>query len=131
MPPRLDVVGLAVHDMAAALAFYRRLGLRIAEGAETEPHVEAPLPGGLRVAWDTVETIRSFDPDWQPPAGSSRVGLAFLVDSPAEVDELYAELVAAGYRGHREPWDAFWGQRYAVVLDPDGNNVDAVCHVAS
>ena len=124
MPPRLDVVGLAVHDMAAALAFYRRLGLRIAEGAETEPHVEAPLPGGLRVAWDTVETIRSFDPDWQPPAGSSRVGLAFLVDSPAEVDQLYAELVAAGYRGHREPWDAFWGQRYAVVLDPDGNNVD-------
>ena len=33
-------------------------------------------------------------------------------------------LVAAGGRGHKEPWDAFWGQRYAEVLDPDGNVVD-------
>ena len=33
-------------------------------------------------------------------------------------------LLAAGGRGHLAPWDAFWGQRYAVVLDPDGNVVN-------
>ena len=32
--------------------------------------------------------------------------------------------MAAGHRGHLEPFDAFWGQRYATVLDPDGNGVD-------
>jgi uncharacterized glyoxalase superfamily protein PhnB len=52
------------------------------------------------------------------------VSLAFLCDSPADVDRLYAELVAAGATGHREPWDAFWGQRYATLRDPDGNGVD-------
>ena len=51
-------------------------------------------------------------------------GLAFLCDSPEEVDATYADLVAAGYEGHREPWDAFWGQRYATLRDPDGNGVD-------
>jgi uncharacterized glyoxalase superfamily protein PhnB len=86
--------------------------------------VEATLPGGLRVAWDTVETIRSFDPEWEPPSGDQRIGLAFLCESPAEVDSLYAELAEAGQGGHKEPWNAFWGQRYAQVKDPDGNVVD-------
>ncbi len=36
----------------------------------------------------------------------------------------WAELVGAGVRRHLEPWDAFWGMRYAVVRDPDGTPVD-------
>jgi catechol 2,3-dioxygenase-like lactoylglutathione lyase family enzyme len=124
MQARLDLIGLAVQDMARSLAFYRQLGLDLPADADTQPHVETTLPGGLRLAWDTVETIRSFDPDWTPPSGSPRVGLAFLCDSPAEVDRAYSELTAQGYEGHKEPWDAFWGQRYAVVHDPDGNGVD-------
>jgi len=122
--PRMDMIGLAVRDLAASLAFYRRVGLDIAEGAENEPHVEAALPGGVRIAWDTHEVMQSFDPGWKPSqGGSSPISLAFLVDSPAEVDSLYAELTGAGYDGHLAPWDAFWGQRYAVLRDPDGNDV--------
>jgi catechol 2,3-dioxygenase-like lactoylglutathione lyase family enzyme len=121
MPPRLDMIGIVTQDLAASLAFYRRLGLDLPEDAEG--HVETQA-GGLRIAWDTVDVIRSFDPDWQPPTGGHRMGLAFLVDSPAEVDSLYAELTADGYEGHKEPWDAFWGQRYAVLHDPDGNAVE-------
>ena len=82
------------------------------------------VPGGLRLAWDTVETIRSFDPDWTPPSGGHRIGLAFRFETPTEVDRAYDELVSLGYEGHKQPWDAFWGQRYAVVHDPDGNGVD-------
>ncbi|AWK11877.1 VOC family protein [Streptomyces spongiicola] len=123
MTPRLDAVGLVVSDMAASLAFYRRLGITIPEGAESAPHVEAVLPGGPRVLFDTEDTIRSFDPGWTRPEGRDRVGLAFLCDSPAEVDKTYEELVEAGHRGHLAPWDAFWGQRYAIVLDPDGAEV--------
>ena len=78
----------------------------------------------MRVAWDTVEVIQSFDPEWTTGSGGHRIGLAFLCDTPAEVDELYGSLVGDGYEGHKEPWDAFWGQRYAVVKDPDGNPVD-------
>jgi catechol 2,3-dioxygenase-like lactoylglutathione lyase family enzyme len=124
MKPQLDLIGIAVADMAAALAFYRRLGLDIPADADDQPHVEVTLPGGRRLAWDTVETIRSFNPEWQPPTGSPRVGLAFRCEDPAAVDRTYQELVDAGYEGAKPPWDAFWGQRYALVHDPDGNSVD-------
>ena len=58
MPPKLDMIGMVVQDMARTLAFYRQLGLDIPDGADSEPHVEATLPNGLRVGWDTVATIR-------------------------------------------------------------------------
>jgi hypothetical protein len=68
MTARFDVIGLVVAD------------------ADAEDHVEASLPGGLRMAWDTVETIKSFDPSWTPPSGGHGIGLAFLCSDPAEVD---------------------------------------------
>jgi uncharacterized glyoxalase superfamily protein PhnB len=52
------------------------------------------------------------------------MALAFRLDTPADVDRAYDELVSLGHEGHKAPWDAFWGQRYAVVFDPDGNSVD-------
>lgn len=124
MTPRLDAISITTADLGASLAFYRRLGLDIPAGAESAPHVEATLPGGMRLLWDTEDVVRSFDPDWAAaPAGGERLGLAFLCDSPAEVDAVYGDLTGAGYKGHLAPWDAVWGQRYAVVLDPDGGAV--------
>ncbi|MFB6979592.1 VOC family protein [Streptomyces scopuliridis] len=121
--PRLDAIGLVVSDMAASLAFYRLLGVDVPADADTAAHAEATLPSGLRILWDTEETIRSFDPGWTRPQGGERIGLAFLCAGPAEVDATYEALVAAGYTGHLKPWDAVWGQRYAVVVDPDGCGV--------
>ena len=122
MAPTLNFIGLIVTDMGRTLDFYRALGVPVPDGADGEPHVEAVLPG-FKLAWDTEETIASFNPDWKAVEGAGRVGLAFECDSPAEVDRVYAELVAAGHHGAKEPWDAFWGQRYALVSDPDGNEV--------
>ena len=78
----------------------------------------------MRLAWDTADLIKSIDPEWTPPNGGHRVALAFQCGSPADVDAAYAELVAAGSHGHKEPWDAFWGQRYSMISDPDGNSVE-------
>ncbi|WP_040781118.1 VOC family protein [Nocardia pneumoniae] len=124
MTPRLDVIGIVVTDVAASVAFYRRLGLDFPSGAEQEGHVEAALPHGLRLTLDTEAVIRSFHAEWTPPTGGGRLGIAFRCADPAEVDAVYADLVDAGYHGELKPWDAFWGQRYAVVHDPDGNGVD-------
>ncbi|GGU86760.1 glyoxalase [Streptomyces filipinensis] len=124
MTAQFALIGVVTSDMAASLAFYRRLGLVFPEGSEEQPHVEAGLPGGLVFALDTEKTVRSFYPGWRPPQGHGRVGLAFRCGSPAEVDVRYEELVAAGHHGELKPWDAFWGQRYATVHDPDGNGVD-------
>lgn len=124
MTPRFDAIGLVVSDMAASVTFYRRLGFGFPEDAENQPHSEAQLPGGLRLLLDTEDTIRSFHPGWQAPSGGNRAALALLCDDPAEVDRVYEELVGAGHHGELKPWDAFWGQRYAVLHDPDGNGVD-------
>ncbi|MDN3021717.1 VOC family protein [Streptomyces sp. S.PB5] len=124
MTPRFDAIGLVVSDMAASVAFYRRLGLAFPEGSEKEEHAEARLPGGLRLLFDTEESVRSFMPDFEPPSGGGRASLALLCGSPAEVDAVYGEMVAAGHHGELKPWDAVWGQRYAILHDPDGNGVD-------
>ena len=124
MSPKLDFFGIVVSDMARSVAFYRRLGLEFPEGAENEQHVEAPLPGGMRYALDTEEVMRAFDPDWKRPGDGHAVGGAFRCESPEEVDRVYRELLDAGATPHKEPWDAFWGQRYAQLKDPDGAVID-------
>jgi catechol 2,3-dioxygenase-like lactoylglutathione lyase family enzyme len=121
MSARFEAIGVVVDDLPRAVAFYRELGLEFPEG---EGHVESQLPGGLRFMLDSEETIRSFDPEWQPPSGGPRVAVAFRCDSPAEVDETYQRLLDAGGSSHKEPWDAVWGMRYAQVKDPAGNLVD-------
>ncbi len=118
-----NLMGIVVRDMAAALRFYRLLGLDIPLGADSESHVEYKTQGGFRIAWDTLELIQSLYEDWSEPSGHRTV-LAFKCESPTEVDALFQQITQEGYRSHKEPWDAFWGQRYAVVIDPDGNLVD-------
>jgi uncharacterized glyoxalase superfamily protein PhnB len=121
MTPQLDAFGIVVSDMARSVGFYRRLGLDFPEGSENEDHVEAQLPGGLRYMLDTEDVIRSFDPEWK--RGESHGG-AFRCETPDEVDQVYAELLDAGATTQKEPWDAFWGQRYAQLKDPDGTVID-------
>ncbi len=119
--PSLDAIGIVAADVAASAKFYRLLGLDFPDS--TEDHVEATTPTGLRVMLDSVEMAKQFDPNWVQPAGKP-IALAFLCSSPTEVDETYERVTAAGYQGKNPPYDAFWGQRYATVLDPDGNAVD-------
>jgi uncharacterized glyoxalase superfamily protein PhnB len=124
MSPELNFFGVVVSDMARSLAFYRSLGLEFPEGAENEGHVEAQLAHGMRYGLDTEETMHAFDPGWTRPTGGHAVGGAFQCESPQEVDRLFAELLEAGGSAYKEPWDAFWGQRYAQVKDPDGTVID-------
>lgn len=121
MTPTFTTIGLVVADMAAAAAFYERLGLKF--GDEDDDHRECEL-GAVKLTLDTEAAVSSFTPGWTRATGSPRVSLSFQVDTPAAVDELVAELAAAGAVVTRPPWDAFWGQRYASLSDPDGNEVD-------
>jgi uncharacterized glyoxalase superfamily protein PhnB len=108
--------------MARSIRFYRLLVLDVPETAD-EGHVQPVLPGGVRLMLDTEAVIGSFWPEWTRATGN-QLSLALECASPGEVDELYARVVDAGFRGKKEPWDAFWGQRYAQLLDPDGVPVD-------
>ncbi len=125
MSGKFEAIGVVVEDLGRSVAFYRELGLELPDPDPVGPgHLQTALPGGLRFMLDTEETLRSFDPGWQPPTGGHRIALAFRCDSPADVDEAHARLLESGGSSHKEPWDAFWGMRYAQVKDPDGNVVD-------
>jgi uncharacterized glyoxalase superfamily protein PhnB len=118
--PQLNAIGIVSSDLERSRSFYRLLGVEIAAG---DDHVEAALPNGLRLMLDAEGVIRSFEPHWERATGN-QVALAFECESPAEVDETYRRVVEAGFEGAKEPWDAFWGQRYAQLRDPDGVPVD-------
>jgi len=120
--PTLNALGIVVSEMEQSIRFYRLLGLEVPE-TPGEGHVETFLPNGVRFMLDSEETIRGFRPDWTRASGN-QVALAFECGAPAEVDEIYARVVEAGFQGEKSPWDAVWGQRYAQLADPDGVPVD-------
>ncbi len=120
--PQLNAIGVIASDMERSLAFYGLLGLELPE-TPGEGHIQAVMPNGVSFMLDSEEIIRSFQPDWTRENGN-QIGLAFECANAAEVDELYARVTAAGFHGEKEPWDAFWGQRYAQLRDPDGVGVD-------
>lgn len=120
---KLYGVHLFVCDMAASLAFYRKLGLAFPDGAEREAHVALELDGGFELSFGTLALTRGYDPAFREPRGGSPNSLQLSVARREDVDRLYGELTRAGYTGHLAPHDAFWGARYAVVDDPDGNVV--------
>jgi uncharacterized glyoxalase superfamily protein PhnB len=119
---RLAAIGIVTRDIAASVGFYRLLGLDIPD-PDGSPHHDVELPGGIRLMWDTEELMQQLDPEREDPRGH-RMALAFECESAADVDAVYARLVEAGHEGKKPPFDAFWGQRYANVVDPDGNVVD-------
>jgi uncharacterized glyoxalase superfamily protein PhnB len=122
--PVLAAIGIIVADMSESFRFYRMFGLDLPNKPKKgQDHVEARTASGLRVLFDTIELIKTVSPGWKKAVGH-RMVLAFECASPALVDKTYAKILKAGFRGAAAPWDAFWGQRYAQVLDPDGNKVD-------
>ena len=105
------------------MAFSAALGLDAPAHADGEDQVQIATPGGATLGFVTEAMARRADPDWIAPFGM-RVTVASRCDDVAELDATYARVVAAGHTGLKAPWDAFWGQRYAFLQDPDGNRVD-------
>ena len=118
----LNAIGIVASDTARSIAFYRLLGVDFPE-TPGEGHIEATLPNGVRFMLDAEEVVMSFRPAWTRETGN-QLSLAFECATTAEVDETYEQVRAAGFQAEKEPWDAFWGQRYAQVRDPDGVPVD-------
>lgn len=117
-----DGIGVVASDVAASIAFYRRVGVPFPADIELDSHVECALGPGMRLMIDSMDSLREYLPDYVPSVGT-RVAFAARLGDPDEVDALYAELAADGF-GDTSPWDAPWGMRYASVHDPDGVQVD-------
>jgi len=124
----LDHIGLAVADFDRARAFYRAalkpLGLGVVMEVTTEE-----TGGDAHVGFgDEGKPFFWVGTGAKPKGG---VHVAFTAQTRAEVDAFYAAAIAAGGRDNGEPGlrphyhPNYYG---AFVYDPDGNNIEAVCH---
>jgi catechol 2,3-dioxygenase-like lactoylglutathione lyase family enzyme len=123
-PPDLHMLNLVVGDMPASLDFYCRLGVVPTDReGPAGAHMELKLPGGFSLELDTAESARLWHAAWRADPARAGVVIGFSLRTRQSVDQRYAELTSAGYVGRQPPFDAFWGARYAIVADPDGNDV--------
>ncbi|HXK21917.1 MAG TPA: VOC family protein [Myxococcota bacterium] len=135
MKPILSQVDLIARDMDATIAFYRALGVEIPEQAIWRTpsgihHVDAPMSGGLILHFDSPALAKVYDRGWREPTGTgTRSVLTFRVASREEVDRLHGRVTSLGYASAQPPFDAFWGARYAIVEDPDGNHVGLMSEI--
>jgi uncharacterized glyoxalase superfamily protein PhnB len=126
MKPILNQLNLVARDFGATLAFYRRLGVDVPDGAANPDgvgHAAVTFPSGFVLEFDNHTLARTYNAAWRRPEGGSRALIGFSLPTREAVDALYADLTASGYEGRQPPYDTFWGARYAVVADPDGNDV--------
>ena len=125
----IDHVSLSVSDMARAKAFYdlalAPLGLRMV----------LELPASITGNYDCAGYGKNNGDLWLAAAGKAQpaVHIAFSADTRAQVNAFYEAAMAAGGKDNGPPGiRAHYHENYygAFVLDPDGNNIEAVCHQA-
>ncbi len=120
---RLDAVAVSSKDMGKTVAFYELLGFTFPDWRPDDKHVEPITKAGdVRLMIDTAELMEQLT--GHAPVPPNHSSFAMLCDTPAEVDGVAANLRDAGHTLTVEPWDAFWGQRYATARDPDGYQID-------
>ncbi len=122
MALELYMVGVIVEDMRRALAFYRRLGVAVPDGAEEHEHVEVQT-SGLTFFLSTKRANARWDPAATPASGGYRVILEFYLETQEALDAKYEELTGFGYASHCAPYDVTPELRFAMVDDPDGNTI--------
>jgi len=121
----LDAIGIVCDDLKKSIDFYTKLGLKFEKSSAD--HFEGVTLSGVRIMLDSVELIQKLYPNWKRASGGSPLVLCFKQDSKPNVDEVFEALRSIGAKELKEPWDAFWGQRYASLLDPDNNQIDIFC----
>ena len=115
--------------MEQSIAFYRLLGLAIPESAIWRTstgthHVEVRMPSGFELELDSQALAKVYNAGWRPASDAgSRTVMSFHLADAAAVDETHRRLSAAGHATAQPPYYTFWGSRYAIVVDPDGNHV--------
>ncbi len=125
-PVTITKVNIVAKKYDETLEFYRLLGVSIPqvlrEPSETR-HAPAVDHGNSSFALDNPTLAKIYNAEWRRSALPNSVLLSAQLPTREAVDSTYAALVAAGHEGVQVPYDAFWGARYAVVRDPEGNSV--------
>jgi predicted lactoylglutathione lyase len=121
MELQLSMIVLEVQDLARSIAFYRRLGLDVADAPPERPIVVHRMPSGVSLLLTSGFASR-YDQTWTRPESGYQQMLEFYVGNDDAVEQKWAELTGAGYHGRLPPTQTV-GPYAAMVDDPDGNVV--------
>lgn len=116
----LAQVNLIVTDLERATEFWNLLGWPSAPR-----HTNAAVitfASGMNLVLHEPAFARQWDPAYAGPAAGSIV-IDLNLPSRHAVDESHARVCAAGFASSVEPWNTFFGARYAIVCDQDGHRV--------
>ena len=126
----IDHIGLAVSNMERSKAFYSNALKPLGIGVVME--VSAAQTGGdAHAGFGKNDKAFFWVGAGNRPKGRAHV--AFTAQTRAEVDSFYRAALAAGGRDNGAPGPRpHYHEHYygAFVFDPDGNNIEAVCHRA-
>jgi len=125
---KLDAVGVISSNIPKTIEFYKLLGFEFSEMKADEQHIE-PItsPGSARLMIDSIDVVRKIVGENPRPGNISAFAIKY--DTIEELNKVSENIQSAGFTVFKEPWDAFWGQRYAVVQDPDGYRVDLFAYL--
>lgn len=118
MEQRLSLVTLGVHDLAAARAFYQRLGWK--ESPPSNDSVAFFQSGGMIFALWGRDALAEDAQVGKPGSGFANISLAQNVRSKEEVDRLMKEAEAAGAKILKPAGEVFWGGYTGYFADPEG-----------
>lgn len=125
---KLDMIGIVTKDMEQATLFYETLGFSVI-GNPTTDYLELDNQG-VRISLNSSKMIASIY-GYEPATTGDTLELAFLCDSIEEVDETHRKMTDTGYEIFKAPWNAFWGQRYLIIKDIDGNFLSIFANLPS
>ena len=83
-------------------------------------HARMTINGGIVMMSDDYSKDHG-GPSAPTPDKTAPVAVSIALDSPEKVDAMFAQAVAAGGNGVVPPEDMFWGDRFAIVVDPFGH----------
>src|SRR5579864_2436971 len=123
---RFSQINVVARNLHETLTFYRRLGVEIPDQSiwrtgSGSHHATADIDGGVDLEFDSERLAHAYNAGFAAERGRVVIGLS--LPSREAVDLAWANLIAEGAQGLQPPFDAFWGARYAIVEDPDGNPV--------
>jgi predicted lactoylglutathione lyase len=119
MDPRISLITLGVTDLAKARAFYEALGWKASSASQ--PEVVFFQGNGLALALFGREDLAKDAGLPDRPTGFAAISLAYNARSKGEVDQVFAQAVAAGAAAVKPPEDVFWGGYSGYFGDPDGH----------
>lgn len=124
---KINAIGISSKSLTKSIKFYEIVGFEFPKLSGKDKHIESINNAGAKLMLDDAGFVKEMI--GTTPLPSNHSNFAIQYDSVEELNKVVYKLVETGYTIFKQPWDAFWGQRYAIIKDPDGYMLDLYAYL--